>query len=33
MSTYVLSDLHGDYEGYLSILEKIRFSGSEKGTI
>ena len=26
MATYVMSDLHGDYEGYMKILEKIRFS-------
>ncbi len=26
MSTYILSDLHGDYEGYQTILEKIHFS-------
>ena len=27
MSTYVMSDLHGDYEGYIEILKKINFKG------
>lgn len=26
MSTYILSDIHGDYEGYQTIIEKIHFS-------
>ena len=29
MSTYVISDLHGDYEGYVSILDQIRFSNKD----
>jgi serine/threonine protein phosphatase 1 len=29
MSTYVISDVHGDYEAYLRILEKINFSDSD----
>lgn len=29
MPIYVISDLHGDYEGYLTILEKIKFSGKD----
>ena len=29
MSTYVMSDIHGDYEGYLKILDKIKFSDSD----
>ena len=26
---YVMSDLHGDYEGYMDILHKIKFSGQD----
>lgn len=29
MAVYVVSDLHGDYEGYLKILEKIHFSDND----
>ena len=29
MSTYVMSDLHGNYEGYLEILKKINFSDED----
>lgn len=29
MSTYVISDIHGCYNEFLSMLEKIRFSGSD----
>lgn len=29
MSTYVISDIHGCYNKFLSMLEKIRFSGSD----
>ena len=28
MSTYVMSDLHGNYEAYLRMLEKIEFQDS-----
>ena len=26
MAVYVMSDLHGNYEGFMSILEQIHFS-------
>ena len=26
MATYVISDVHGNYEGYMKILEMINFS-------
>ena len=29
MSTYVMSDLHGNYEAYLRMLEKIEFQDSD----
>lgn len=29
MATYVMSDIHGDYEGYITILEKIKFSDAD----
>lgn len=29
MATYVISDLHGDYEGYMAILDKIHFSDKD----
>ena len=29
MSTYVISDIHGNYEAYMRLLEKIRFSESD----
>lgn len=29
MSTYVISDIHGCYNEFLSMFEKIRFSGSD----
>lgn len=29
MATYVISDVHGDYEGYMKILEQIRFSDED----
>jgi len=30
MAVYVMSDLHGDYEGYRSILEQIHFSDTDE---
>ncbi len=29
MATYVMSDLHGNYDGYISILEQINFSDED----
>ena len=29
MATYVISDVHGNYEGYMKILELIRFSDED----
>ena len=29
MSTYVMSDLHGNYDAYMQMLEKIQFSGED----
>lgn len=29
MATYVISDVHGDYEGYMKILELIQFSDKD----
>ena len=29
MATYVISDVHGNYEGYMKILEKIKFSDED----
>jgi len=29
MSTYVMSDIHGNYEGYKSLLEKVGFSDGD----
>jgi len=29
MATYVISDVHGNYEGYMKILEKINFSDGD----
>lgn len=29
MATYVISDVHGNYEGYMKILEQIRFSDED----
>ena len=29
MATYVMSDLHGSYDGYISILEQINFSNED----
>ena len=30
MSVYVMSDLHGNYEGFMSILEQIHFSDEDE---
>ena len=30
MSVYVMSDLHGNYEGFISILEQIQFSEADE---
>lgn len=30
MSTYVMSDIHGCYDAFLSMLERIRFSGTDQ---
>ena len=30
MAVYVMSDLHGDYEGFMSILEQIKFSEEDE---
>lgn len=29
MATYVISDVHGDYEGYMKILQLIQFSDKD----
>lgn len=29
MATYVMSDIHGDFEGYLKILDKIKFANTD----
>jgi serine/threonine protein phosphatase 1 len=30
MSVYVMSDLHGNYEGFMSVLEQIHFSDTDE---
>ena len=30
MTTYVISDIHGCYEEYMDLLEKINFSGQDE---
>ena len=30
MAVYVMSDLHGNYEGFMSILEQIKFSEEDE---
>lgn len=30
MAVYVMSDLHGNYEGFMSILEQIQFSEADE---
>ena len=29
MATYVMSDIHGDYDSYIKMLEKIKFSSED----
>lgn len=29
MATYVMSDIHGDFEGYLKILDKTQFANTD----
>lgn len=30
MAVYVMSDLHGNYEGFMSILEQVHFSEADE---
>lgn len=30
MAVYVMSDLHGNYEGFMSILKQIKFSEKDE---
>ena len=29
LSTYIMSDIHGCYDAFLSMLSAVRFSGSD----